>query len=418
MPLTSFYTALTGLNNNSLSINVIGDNLANMNTTAFKSSKANFSELLAGLSGTSATGNPVSFGLGSTLNGITRMNTQGTVTYTGNATDAAINGNGFFVVSIDGDQGITGFTRAGKFEFNNQGNLISSDGYSVMGYMAVNGKIDNGGAIAPITVKKGQSIPARATTNISMTANLDAQAADATTYSSSIQIYDSLGTAHTLSMTFTKTGIGAWSWSATIPATDTGGASTDAPVEVGTGTLGFDETGKLSDPAANPTISIAGLANGSADMDMEFMLWDDSGNAYITNYAGTSTVSSTTQDGTTASMLKGISIDSRGVVVGLSDNGQSIPVAQLAIAGFPNVDGLQKYNGSTFVAFTSSGDPSIGIAGIGGRGTIVGSSLEQSNVDMATEFVNLIVAQRSYQANSRVITTTDELYQDSLNLKR
>jgi flagellar hook protein FlgE len=416
MPLTSFYTGLTGINSSSMAINVIGDNVANMGTTAFKSSKATFSELLAGLSGTSQTGNPISFGLGSTLNGISRSNTQGTVNYTGNSTDAAINGNGFFVVSIEGGMG---FTRSGKFEFNKEGYLLSADGYQLLGYTLVDGQIDTTAAISPIQVRKGQSVPAKVTENISLSANLDAQAANNDTFATPVQVYDSLGTAHTVSLSFTKTGAGAWSWSATIPAVDTtGGTVNDPPVQIGTGTLQFDSEGKLTSPAINPVLSLTGLSSGAADMDVNYNLWDASGNGLITGYSSTSTVSSSMQDGYAASILKDISINSDGVIIGLTENGQPIPLAQLALADFPNVEGLQKYQGSTFVAFTSSGEPSIGVAGTGGRGSVVGSSLEQSNVDMAQEFVNLILAQRAYQANSRVITTTDELFQDAINLKR
>jgi flagellar hook protein FlgE len=415
MPLTSFYTALTGINNNSLAINVIGDNLANMNTTAFKASKAKFAELLGGLSGTSATGNPICPGLGSTLNGIDRMFTQGTITYTGNSTDAAINGNGFFVVSTGNGMG---FTRAGKFEFSKDGYLLSSDGFNLLGYPAFQGKIDTGATIIPIEIKKGQSIPASATTGISMIANLDAEAETDSTFSSTVEIYDSLGTSHSVNITYKKTDSGAWSWSATIPAVDTGGDAADDPVEIGSGDLTFDSSGILTDPTDNPTLTITGLANGAADMEMEFKLWDTPGNPYITAYSSVSSVSKTTQDGFPVSIVKDVSIDSDGNVMGLTESGRTIALAQLAIADFPNVGGLQKYQGSTFVAFTSSGEPSIGVAGVAGRGTIVGSSLEQSNVDMAQEFVNLIQAQRAYQANSKVITTTDELYQAAINLKQ
>jgi flagellar hook protein FlgE len=415
MQLTSLYTALTGLSNNSMAINTIGDNLANMNTTAFKSSKTTFTELLAGVSGTSPTGNPISYGLGATLSGISRNCSQGTINYTGNSMDSAINGNGYFVVSTNGGMG---FTRSGQFEFDKDGNLISSDGFKVMGYMASNGEIDNTGAVTTIEISKGKLISASATTILSMTANLDAQTLDGNVYSSSVQIYDSLGQSHTVTVDFTKTGTGTWTWSATIPAVDTGGAATDDPVEIGTGDLEFSDLGLLTSPTENPTLSISGLSNGATDMEIEFGLLGGTGVPLLTSYASNSAVSSTTQNGYEASALKSISIDSAGVIVGLAEDGISIPLAQLALAEFPNEQGLQKYQGTTFVSFTSSGEPSIGIAGTGGRGTITGASLEQSNVDMAQEFINLIVAQRAYQANSRVITTTDELYQDSLNLKR
>ncbi len=415
MQLTAFYTALTGLNNNSMAINTIGDNLANMNTTAFKSSKAIFAELLAGVSGTSSTGNPISYGLGSTLSGISRNCAQGTINYTGSSTDAAINGNGYFVVSTAGGMG---FTRSGQFEFDGNGNLISSDGFKVMGYMAVNGEIDSTGAVTAIEINKGQLIPASPTTTMSMAANLDAQAANGDSYYSAVQVFDRLGQSHTVSVTFTKTATGIWAWSASIPAEDAGGAVGDPAIVVGSANLEFDNTGLLASPGANPVMHITGLSNGAEDMDVEFNLRNAAGAPIITSYASGSAVSSTTQDGYEASALKSISIDNRGVIVGLAENGKSIALAQIALADFPNEEGLQKYKGSTFVTFTSTGEPSIGVAGTGGRGSVTGASLEQSNVDMAQEFIDLIVAQRAYQANSRVIMTTDELYQDSLNLKR
>jgi flagellar hook protein FlgE len=410
MPLTSYYTALTGLNNNSVAINVIGDNLANMNTTAFKAGTATFSELLAGVSGTDATGNPVSVGLGSTLNGVTHNNSQGTVIGSGNATDAAINGNGFFVVSNKGEMA---YTRSGAFKLDKTGNLLCADGFQVMGYMGVDGVIDSASAITPITISQGQLIPASATANISLTANLDGDAPVGTIFATPVTVYDSMGAAHNLTITFEKSATGGdWDWTATAD---------DGTLTGDTGTLSF--TGATmttpADPSGNPVINIASLTDGAADMAITFNLFGADGKPLISNYAAEiSSPSNTTQDGYAASALAKVSIDNSGVLVGTTESGKAIQLAQLVLANFPNVEGLQKYKGSTFVAFSSSGEPSIGIAGSGGRGSIVGSALEQSNVDMAAEFVNLIKAQRAYQANSRIITTTDELYQDSLNLKR
>ena len=156
----------------------------------------------------------------------------------------------------------------------------------------------------------------------------------------------------------------------------------------------------------------------TTDTTINFNLFDANGSPLLTGFASASTVSSSKQNGYAASGLSGFTIDSSGVITGTYNNGQSQALAQLAIANFPNAEGLQKYKGSTYVSFASSGEPSIGTAGTGGRGTISGSSLEQSNVDIAQEFTNLIVAQRGYQANSRIITTTDELYQEAINIKR
>jgi flagellar hook protein FlgE len=414
MSLSSFNTALTGLNSSSTAINVIGDNLANMNTTGFKDGQATFAELLSGASGTDASGNPVSVGIGSTVNGISHNNSQGTINNTGNSNDAAINGNGFFVVQNGSE---TGYTRNGAFSLDNSGNLTSSDGFSVMGYMGTDGTVNTSSALVPIVIQEGQIIPASATTTISLDANLDSATDTNGTFSSSVQIYDSIGTAHDLTLTYTKTNAGEWSWTATIPAEDAGGTSTDDPVEVGSGDMTFNDSGVLETPTENPTIELKGLSDGAKDQTVTLDLWDDDDNALLTSYASDSAVSSTSQDGFAASALSSFSIDSSGLIIGKMESGQSINLAQLAIASFNNVDGLQKSTGSTFQALASSGSPSIGIAGTGGRGTIDGSSLEQSNVDMSTEFVNLIKAQRAYQASSKVITTTDELFQTALNLK-
>jgi flagellar hook protein FlgE len=347
------------------------------------------------------------------------MYTQGSITSTGNSLDAAISGNGFFVVSTGGG---LGFTRAGSFGFNALGELVSSDGLNVMGYEAVNGKLNSGGSLTPIVINKGQSLAPKKTENASVAANLDSQLTIGKTFSTSVQIYDSLGTKHDVNITFGKTAIGKWSWSATIPATDQiGGAITDPAVEIGSGEIDFDSNGKMDTTTTTPnpgTLSLTSLSSGAANFDVTFNLLDSNKNPLITSYASESAVSSTTQDGSAASVLKDVSIDNSGTLVGTYDDGQVQPLAQLAVADFPNVEGLMKYVGSTLVPFLSSGDPSIGVAGTGGRGTIVGGSLEQSNVDMAQEFTNLIIAQRAYQANSKVITTTDQLYTDVLNMKQ
>jgi flagellar hook protein FlgE len=292
----------------------------------------------------------------------------------------------------------------------------------VMGYMGADGIVNTSGKLVPVVIHKGQIIPAGATTTMSVGANIDSQTPTGDTFSAPVQIYDSMGKAHTLTMTYTKTGAGAWNWDATIPAEDVGGLAGDPPTNVGTGTMTFDGQGVLVHPAPpgvdNPPINITNFSNGAADQTITMNLWDKDNKALLTSYARDSAISINNQDGFGASALSEISIDATGLIIGKTESGKTIDLAQLVVSVFPNVEGLQKFKGSTFLAFTSSGSPSIGIAGTGGRGTIVGSSLEQSNVDMAVEFVNLIKAQRAYQASSKIISTTDELYQDSLNLKR
>ena len=435
MALTSFFTALTGLNSSSHSINVIGDNLANLNTIGFKAGKATFAELIAGMSGFSSTGNPIVFGQGSALNGLVHKQSAGTPEYTSNSTDAMINGNGYFVVAT-GDGGI-GYTRAGRFQFDGTGNLVSSDGYQLMGYMADDkGVINSVSGIVPIEIRMGQFVPALATTQMWAGINLDSKtpvgAGAASSFATSVQIYDSLGNQHNVTVTFTKeeealsTGESSrWSWVATIPAEDVGGTP-GGTHEIGSSVLSgkellFDANGLLCDPAfGDPALKldITGLANGSADMAVDFLVWDNQGRPLITSAASESGTSSSSQNGYAASTLKSVSFSNDGVVIGEASNGNSINLAQLGIATFINVEGLQKYSGSTFSASANAGEPSIGVAGSGGRGAVQGGSLEMSNVDMAEEFVNLIIAQRAYQANTRMITTSDELYMEAINLKR
>ncbi len=413
--LTSFSTALSGLNNNSLAINVIGNNLANVNTTSFKSGRTTFAELLGGTISTSTNGNPIQQGNGSYVPGILQVNTQGTMNYTGRATDVAISGNGFFVVETDGGQA---FCRAGNFGVDSDGNLVNIDGYKVLGYGSSNGQIVKTGPLSYISVAKGLSLAPKATTTLGMTVNLDSRASIGETFSTSAQVVDSLGSSHTVSITYTKRSNTGWAWSATIPAVDTGGAANAAPVSVGSGSLTFDNSGNLTAPATNPTLAVSGLANGAANLAITFEMLNTNGQSRITGFGSESAVSTTNQNGYTSSVLKDITIGNDGVVSGVFDNGQVQPLAQLALASFPNIDGLLKIKGATFLTSLISGEPSIGAPGTGGRGAVQGGTLESSNVDIAREFTELIIAQRGYQANSRIITTTDELYQESINLIR
>ncbi len=413
--LTSFYTGMSGVSANSETINVIGNNLANMNTTGFKASRTNFAELLGSLS-YSADGNPIQVGLGTNSAGVSPMFSQGSIQTTGRSTDVAISGSGFFVVSTGSGNA---YTRAGNFSFSGTGELVNSDGYTVLGYMAAGGIINANAPLSPITIQGSRNLPPKATTTLGITANLDSQAAVNSTFSTAVQTFDSLGLAHTITFTFTKTGPTAWNWSASVPSLDTaGGAAGSPPVTIGSGALAFDGSGIMTDPTANPTLSITGLADGAMDQQISFEVLDSNGYPRFTGNSGASAVSSVAQDGYASSTLRDVAIDGDGVIRGIYDNGQVNPLAQLALANFNNPEGLLKFTGSCFVKAASSGEPSIGTARTGGRGTVNGSSLELSNVDIAEQFTSLIIAQRGYQANSRVITTTDELYQEAINLKR
>jgi flagellar hook protein FlgE len=413
--LTSFYTGMSGVSANSQTINAIGNNLANLNTTGFKSVRTNFAELLGGLS-YSADGNPIQVGLGTVSAGVSPLFSQGSIQTTGRSTDVAMSGSGFFVVSTGTG---TAYTRAGNFSFSGSGELINSDGYTVMGYMASGGVVSASAALNPITIQGARNLPPKATTAVGITANLDSQAEVDSSFSSPVQIYDSLGLAHTVTFTFTKTGTSDWSWSASIPALDTsGGVAGDPPVAIGSGVFTFDGVGALTAPTEDATLSMTGLSNGATDQDITFEIFDSNNSPRFTGNSGASAMSSVTQNGYASSTLSDVAIDGSGTIKGIYDNGQVIALAQLAIASFNNPEGLIKFTGTCFVKAESSGEASIGAARTGGRGTVNGSSLELSNVDLAEQFTSLIVAQRGYQANSRVITTTDELYQEAINLKR
>jgi len=354
MPLTSFYTALTGLNTNSAAINVIGDNLANMNTVAFKSGKASFSELLAGISGTSATGNPISTGLGATLNGVIRNNSQGVLTNTSRAIDAAINGNGYFVVSTDGGMG---YTRSGQFQLTKEGNFVSGDGFQVMGYTAQNGVIDINAVPTAINIRTGQSLPAIVTTNITVGGNLNTT--ETSFPAPPVRVVDSLGVTHDVTLSFNKISTGNWSWTATIPAGDVTGAPGTA-VQVGTGQLQFDSSGILTSPTTSPSVTLNNLASGAAPATMTLSLFNAQGVPTISSNGGPSSVP-LNQDGMQADTLQTVSVGRGGIITGTSASGRQLTLAQLAMATFPNQDGLLKYEGSTYTPFVTSGEPCGGI---------------------------------------------------------
>ena len=222
-------------------------------------------------------------------------------------------------------------------------------------------------------------------------------------------VYDSLGNSHTLTFNFTKTAANTWTYQITIPAADVGG--TGSPVVLNSGTLQFNGNGQLTSPAANVTgISVANLADGASSMNFTWQLFDPTtGAPVITQMAGTSNVSNTQQDGNTSGALQSFTISSDGTIQGVFSNGQTLTLGQVALATFQNTQGLQLNGANTYLATPSAGIPSIGTPGTGGRGTIVGESLESSNVDMTTELANLIEAERNYQSNARAISTADQM---------
>ncbi|HEY6359863.1 MAG TPA: flagellar hook protein FlgE [Vicinamibacterales bacterium] len=421
MAVGSFSAGLSGLNANGAYLSVIGNNLANINTVGFKSSSVTFQDLVSQTVGGGSV-NPMQVGLGVTTGAISPVFSQGAIENTREATNVAIQGNGFFVVRGTGG---TSYTRAGNFTFDSTGKLVTPDGQYVQGYTTVNattGAIVTTGSTTDITVPPGVLRAPVATTSMRTQTNLDSAAAVGATHTAAVQLYDSLGESHVATITYTKTAANSWSYEVTVPGTEaTGTAGTTAgTIRLGpVGTITFNGSGVMTTPAAD--VSLAGPAtwtNGATVNPITWDLIDANGTPSLTGYTDTSTNSSISQNGSAPGQIDNISITADGTIMATFGAGQSVAVAQLALATFNNPKGLQKLGSSRYGESQAAGIANVGIAGAGGRGTLIGSALEGSNVDIAQEFTNMILAQRGYQANSKTITTSDELLVESLSLKR
>ena len=410
--MLNFSIPLSGLTAASESLSVISDNLANLNTVGFKGSTASFNDLFYQALGSNGANNPIQVGQGVTLGSVTTTFTDGGIQPTGVPTNAAITGNGFFVTD---NNGVAEYTRAGNFTLNSEGQLTTQAGQLVMGYPAVNGVVNPSQTIAPIVVNQGQLIPASPTTAIQTQTNLDASSAVGTNFAQPLTVYDSLGTAHVLTYQFTKTASNAWDYQITLPAADTG--ATGTPTVLASGSLAFNSDGTLATPTAPVTgIAVAGLADGASGMNLTWNLQNSGGTALITQSASPSSTGSTFQDGFGSGTLTNFHIDSDGTIEGTFSNNQTLALGQIVIGSFANPQGLLRVGQNSYQTTLSSGAVVIGNPGNGGRGTLTGGSVEQSNVDIAAEFANMIVTQRGYQANARVVTTFDTLTQNAINM--
>jgi flagellar hook protein FlgE len=405
----AFSIALSALQANSTAIDVVGNNLANLNTTGYKDTDVDFETLMAQSMGVGQNSAQVGSGVGA-LSTATEY-TQGTITTTSGPMDSAIQGDGFFVVQNAANQ--TLYTRDGSFQVDATGNVVTATGENVQGWTAVNGTVDPNGAVGNLVVPLGSTVPAVPTANMGVTVNLDAQSAVGAVFTAPIQVYDSLGASHTLSVNFTETAANAWSYTVTIPAADLAAGGTTT---VANGNLTFDSSGNLLTPVAPQPVAIAGLADGAADMNINWNLYNADGTSQITQYAEASGVGSTTQDGAAAGQITNLSLQNGGLLVANYSNGQQTTVGQLALASIPNPESLTSVGNNNLLPSASTGAISVGAANTGGRGQIVAGALESSTVDMATEFTKLLTYERGYQAASRVITTSDQLLQDTMGL--
>jgi flagellar hook protein FlgE len=411
----SLFAGISGLSANSTAMTVIGDNIANVNTTAFKSNKSSFANILSqslGGSGTSGIGRGVEFW------GVSPSWSQGSIENTSNSTDMAINGKGFFMV--EDATGSTYYTRAGEFSFDKDGYLVNPDGLFVQGYSVTSVAADGTatlGSIENINVPGESTAPPQATTTSTLDINLDAGAAVNDTYSSTQTVYDSLGNAIPLTLTFTKTAANAWTASVTVP---TGTVTTPASdIGITNANLTFDGNGNLNS-GSDPSITLTNLTSGAADITINWDLFDTANltNGDLTQYAAASTTNFNTQNGYSAGNLRGVSIDESGFVTGAYSNGQLTPLYQVVLADFPSYFGLSKMGKNLYAESRASGQAMPGVPLSGSLGSISPSAIEMSNVDLAQEFVKMITTQRAFQANSRVITTSDEVLQELISLKR
>jgi flagellar hook protein FlgE len=512
--MSSFSIPLTGLEASSTALNTIANNLSNMNTTAFKSQDVTFSDLFYQQIGSSGSGDLLQVGAGTQVASTETDFSQGSINETGNDTDVALNGNGFFVVQ---NNGTTEYTRDGSFALSSEGALTTQSGQQVMGYPVVNGAVDTNAPLTAIQIPIGQVEQPQATTSLGLTANLDASSAVGTTVPAQVTIYDSLGVAHVATIDFTNQGGGQWNYDVTLPDTltptsvtqpvngvqtttntytfaqsggangtvdpstnltisgPTAGGSTasivppaiTAPSEsiatyvqdlntaIGnagiqgvtvaqngntvtitgasfstsgnvvqepvaanaSGTLTFNADGNLTSPAGNVSgITFSGLADGATALNLSWDLFGTNGQPTLTQVASASAVSATTQNGYASGEYSGFTIDSSGVVSAEFSNGQTTPVGQLALANITNEQGLKIVAANNYQATLASGVPSIGVSGSAGLGTIQDEALEQSNVDISTQFSDLIVAQQAFEASSKAITTFDTVSQETINM--
>jgi flagellar hook protein FlgE len=515
--MASFYIPLSGLNADSTALNTIANDLSNMSTTAFKTQTTNFSNLFSQQLGSTGSGDAIQLGEGVQVASNETNFTQGSSDTTGNSTDMELNGNGFFVLN---DGGSNVLTRAGDFSLGSNGNLISSDGFNVMGYPAVNGVVNTNAALTPINIPVGQVEAPLATTTFGMTATLDSAAAVGTVVPGQVQVYDSMGKSYEATVTYTKAANNDWNYSVSMPDTlsansstalgvttldysfgssggalgtvdpgtnlaitgPTAGGSTAtiaAPVvtagealgAVGTagtyaddlqtainsagitgvtvsttaggqlsivgtgittsgsviqdpiatanatGTLTFNANGDLVSPAADVSgISFAGLSDGAKTLNMTWNVLGSNGAPTISQVDTTSAVASTTQNGYSSGTYQSFTVGSNGTVTATYSNGQQQNVGQLALANVSNLQGLENLGNSEYATTLASGTAAVGTSGTAGLGTVTDGALEMSNVNISSEFSNLIIAQRAFEASSKAVTTFDTITQETINM--
>jgi flagellar hook protein FlgE len=413
---TSFSTALSALGAHTTAVDVVGNNLANLNTPGYKSSVVAFSDLVTQSLGAGLGETQVGFGVARPVT--IRQFSQGAIQASSGPLDVAIQGDGFLVVRNSANGSVL-YTRGGNLQVNKEGQLVTATGFRVQGWNEVNGVLDTTLPPTDVVVPVGSLRAPQPTSSISFDMNLDASASAGpppAKFSTSIEVYDALGGSHIVSIEFTKTATaGEWSYALSIPDADV-----QTPIPPVTGTLVFDGAGRMITPALTdpgPAIQISGLVNGAGDLNISWQLFNGP-TPRLTMYSQPSAVAANAQDGHPAAQLVRVGIGDGGRVLAQYSNGQQVAVGQLAMCSVRNPESMIAVGNNNFQLSARSALPAIGVPGTGGRGQILGGAVEFSTVDIAREFTNLIVLQRGYQANARVVTAVDEISQETINLKR
>lgn len=424
-----FQQGLSGLNASSKNLDVIGHNIANSGTVGFKASRTEFASMVANAIGTASTGNA---GIGVQVGAVAQQFTQGNITVTGNNLDVAINGNGFF--KIQQPDGSFAYTRAGNFKLDDKGNVVTNNGGKVMGYpMDPITQTRTASTPQPLVFPTGAPIPAKQTTSIKATFNLDARAPDAagnpsatppiaatprSTYGTSLNVYDSQGVATPVSLYFQKTGT-ANTWDVYDRLDDPN--ATPPVVATPIGQITFDDNGQITGPAATPPatgfqlpITIAPPTPNPNNLPAYTVQVNLDG---VTQFGAKFAVSDLTQDGYTAGQLTGINIGADGTIMTSYSNGVTRAEGQIALASFRNAQGLADVGNNLWVETFESGQPVMGVATEGAFGALRSGALEDSNVDLTAELVNMMTAQRAYQANAQTIKTQDQVMSTLVNLR-
>ncbi|MCO4752981.1 MAG: flagellar hook protein FlgE [Bacteriovoracaceae bacterium] len=423
--LSSFNIGVSGLHAAGSSMSVIGDNIANAGTFGFKGSRAEFQDMLSkslkGIDGGDQIGSGVK------LAHVTPKFNQGNIQRTENITDLAINGNGFFTVDAPGGRG---FTRDGSFHFDKDGHLINGDGYKIMGFQA-----DDAGEISQKmgNIKLGNTtIPATATSEVNVSMNLDSREqakvfnpqdpSNTSNFNTSFSVYDNVGSQRLVTVYFNKVNDGQWQYHAMVDGKDAAGGQPGTLVEMGRGSLNFNNKGELQEEVTE--LNSFNFNNGAAPgQEINFNFGESiaeggTGKDAATQYGSDSSVARHTQNGSSAATLSSLSFNDEGILTASYDNGDQRDIAQIAVAKFENNEGLFKMGKNLFKETRKSGQGALGRPGDDGRGEVLAKSIELSNVDIANEFISLMGAQRNFQANTKTITTSDQMLQEVLNIKR